>query len=131
MDWMNILERVFELAIFPVLSIAGVYLTYLIRVKVKELQQRADSDTADKYIAMLGNTISNTVLATTQTYVDGLKQQGKFDAEAQKEALRLTYDAVMKQLSDEAIKYITTSVGDLDTYVNNKIEAEVKLQKNL
>ena len=130
MDWMEIVEQIFELAVFPVLSIVGVYLTYLIRVKVRELQQKADNDTADKYLAMLGDTISSVVTATTQTYVEGLKQQGKFDAEAQKAALELTRDTVMRLLTDDAVKYITTSVGDLDTYVTNKIEAEVRLQNN-
>lgn len=130
MDWMEIVEQIFELAVFPVLSIVGVYLTYLIKVKVRELQQKADNDTADKYLAMLGDTISSVVTATTQTYVEGLKQQGKFDAEAQKAALELTRDTVMRLLTDDAVKYITTSVGDLDTYVTNKIEAEVRLQNN-
>jgi hypothetical protein len=128
MDWMEIVEQIFELAVFPVLSIVGVYLTYLIKVKVRELQQKADNDTADKYLAMLGDTISSVVTATTQTYVEGLKQQGKFDAEAQKAALELTRDTVMRLLTEDAVKYITTSVGDLDTYVTNKIEAEVRLQ---
>ena len=34
-----------------------------------------DSDTADKYIAMLTDTITNCVVATNQTYVDALKER--------------------------------------------------------
>ena len=30
MDWMKVVEQVFELIIYPVLGIAGSYLTYLI-----------------------------------------------------------------------------------------------------
>ena len=131
MDWVKVLEQVFELVIYPVLSIAGIYLTFLIGVKIKELKQKTNNDTAKKYLDMLHRTISSAVLATTQTYVDSLKQQGKFDEEAQKIAFKQTYDAVMKVLTDEAIKYITTSVGDLETYVTNQIEAEVKLSKTI
>lgn len=131
MDWMNILEQVFELVVYPVLSIAGIYLTYLIGVKIKELKQKANDDTARKYLDMLNDTIQSAVLATTQTYVDSLKKQGKFDEAAQKAAFKQTYDAVMKVLTDDAIKYITTSVGDLETYVTNRIEADVKLSKGL
>ena len=131
MDWVKVLEQVFELVIYPVLSIAGIYLTFLISVKIKELKQKTNDDTAKKYLDMLNHTISSAVLATTQTYVDSLKQQGKFDEGAQKIAFKQTYDAVMKVLTDEAIKYITTSVGDLETYVTNQIEAEVKLSKTI
>lgn len=130
MDWMNILSKVFELIIFPVISIGGIYLTYLISVKIKELKQKTNNDTAKKYLDMLNDTIANAVLATTQTYVEALKKEGKFDAEAQKIAFKQTYDAVMKVLNAEAMKYITESVGDLETYVTNRIEAEVRMTKN-
>lgn len=130
MDWMNVLQNIFELVVYPVLSIGGIYLTYLISVKIKELKQKTNDDTAKKYLDMLNDTIAATVLATTQTYVEALKKQGKFDEAAQKEAFKQTYDAVMKVLTAEAIKYITVSVGDLETYVTNQIEAQVKLTKN-
>ena len=131
MDWMNVLEQVFELVVYPVLSITGIYLTYLINVKVRELKQKLNDDETNKYLDMLNVTIQNAVLATTQTYVDSLKAQGKFDADAQKEAFKLTYDAVMKVLTADAVKYITMAIGDLETYVTNKIEADVKLSKSI
>lgn len=131
MNWTNILTQIFELLVYPVLSVAGVYLTYLIGVKIKELKQKVNDERADKYLSMLQDTISAAVLATTQTYVDALKGKGEFDIEAQKAAFTKTYDAVMAVLTDEAIKYITMSVGDLETYVTNKIEAEVKLTKHI
>jgi hypothetical protein len=130
MDWMNVLEQVFNLIVYPVISIAGIYFTYLISTKIKELKQKTDNEMADKYLDMLDVTISDAVLATTQTYVDSLKKNGKFDAEAQKAAFKLTYDAVMKVLTEDAVKYLTIIVGDLETYVVNKIEADVKLSKN-
>lgn len=131
MDWIKVLEQIFELLIYPVISIAGIYLTYLISTKIKELKQKTNDETAKKYLDMLNDTIASAVLATTQTYVEALKKKGKFDLEAQQEAFRLTYDAVMKVLTEEAVKYLTTSVGDLETYVINKIEAEVKVTKSV
>ena len=131
MDWTQVLEQLFELLIYPVITITGIYLTYLIGVKIQELKQKANDETARKYLDMLNDTIQSAVLATTQTYVESLKKQGKFDEEAQKIAFKQTYDAVMKVLTDDAIKYITASVGDLETYVTNRIEADVKLSKGL
>ena len=59
-----------------------------------------------------------------------VKKQGKFDVEAQKAAFKQTYDAVMSVLTVDAVKYITELVDDLDIYITNKIEADVKLTKN-
>jgi hypothetical protein len=129
MDWMIFLEQVFELIVYPVLGAVGILLTYLINAKINELKQKANNDTARKYLDMLNDTVKSAVLATTQTYVDSLKQQGKFDEEAQKTAFKLTYDAVVKVLSDEATKYIASIVGDLDSYITTKIEAEIRLGK--
>ena len=129
MNWMNFVSQLFELIVYPVLSLTGIYLTYLISVKIKELKQKTNDDTTKKYLDMLNDTIASAVLTTTQTYVEALKKEGKFDLEAQKIAFAKTYEAVMKMLTDEAKKYIVESVGDLETYITNKIEAEVKLTK--
>lgn len=128
---MNILGQIFEVFIIPVLGIAAVYVCYLIKVKINELKEKTKNDTEAKYLDMLDKTICDAVLATTQTYVDALKREGKFDAEAQKIAFTKTYEAVMALLTIEAKKYLETAVGDLQTYVNNKIEAEVKLTKTI
>ena len=50
---MNVLQNIFELVVYPVLSIGGIYLTYLISVKIKELKQKTNDDTAKKYLDML------------------------------------------------------------------------------
>lgn len=131
MNWMNILGQIFEVFIIPVLGIAAVYVCYLIKVKINALKEKTKNDNEIKYLDMLDKTICEAVLATTQTYVDALKKEGKFDAEAQKIAFTKTYEAVMALLTIEAKKYLETAVGDLQTYVNNKIEAEVKLTKTV
>lgn len=78
---------------------------------------------------MLEDTIIQCVLATTQTYVENLKKEGAFDADAQKIAFTKTYTNVMKIFSDEAKEYLTEALGDLEAYVYNRIEANVKLTK--
>ena len=131
MDWTLILEQFFKLVIFPVLSIAGMYLIILISTKINEIKQNTKNENTKKYLDMLNETISATVLATTQTYVETLKKEGKFDLEAQKKAFQQPYDAVMNILTDEAKKYITEAIGDLNTYVTNRIEAEVNMNKGM
>ena len=129
MSWENILFQLFEIVIFPLLTIGTVYLISLIKVKIQELKQKKNNDLYNKYLGMLEDTIVQCVLATTQTYVDSLKKEGAFDADAQKVAFTKTYTNVMKILSVEAKEYLTEALGDLETYVYNRIEANVKLTK--
>ena len=79
---------------------------------------------------MLNNTISDCVIATTQTYVSALKQAGKFDVEAQQIAFKKTYEAVMSILTEDALEYLNQGISDLEAYVNAKIESEVVLTKH-
>lgn len=129
MDWMIILYKIFELCVIPLLGILTMYLVQFIRVKSKEITDKTDSDLADKYIQMLTDTITTCVIATNQTYVESLKRQGKFDAEAQKEAFNLTYNAVMAVLTEEAKHYLASIYGDLTAYITTRIEAEVNVSK--
>ena len=129
MDWNNILTQIFELILFPLLIVGATYLIYFLSVKTEEIKDKTDNDTFDKYLDMLNNTITQCVIATTQTYVEALKKEGKFDAEAQKIAFQKTYDNVMSILTAESKYYLQTALGDLEAYVNNKIEAEVALNK--
>ena len=86
-------------------------------------------ETLNKYLKMLSETITKCVIATNQTYVDNLKKDKAFTKEAQQEALKMTADAVLAILSDEAKTYLPTIVGDLNTYILTQIESEVNRLK--
>lgn len=126
---MELLQQLFELVLFPLMGIGTVYLIALISNKIKQIKQNTDNDLLDKYLSMLENTITDCVIATTQTYVDSLKKQGAFDADAQKVAFTKTYTNVMKILTEDAKEYLEQALGDLESYVYNKIESEVALNK--
>jgi len=125
LDWLDILSKLFEIAIFPLITAATMYLITLINAKKQELASKAKDETTKKYLDMLDKTITECVLATNQTYVSALKNQGAFDAEAQKKAFQLTYDAVMAVITDDAQEYLSEAVKDLSTYITTKIEAQV------
>ena len=129
MEWLPLLYQILEVCVIPLLGILTAYFVKFINVKSGEIQNKIDNDTADKYVAMLADTISACVIATNQTYVEALKKENAFTAEAQKEAFELTYNAVMTVLTDDAKSYLTAIYGDLTTYITNKIEAEVNISK--
>lgn len=131
LTWVIILQQIFEVAIIPLIGVlTGVLIKY-ISSKSTEAIAATENEQAKKYIAMLDNTITSCVLATTQTYVDSLKKAGKFDVEAQKTAFEMTYNAVLNVLTEDAKNYLTSFYGDLGAYMTNKIEAEVQNTKNV
>jgi len=129
MTWENISPDLYNYVLFPLIGILTTFVCVFITCKISQLKKRTDNETTHKYLDMLDKTITDCVLSTTQTYVDTLKKQGTFDVEAQKEALNQTYQNVLKLLTDEAKKYLSNVIGDLNVYILNKIESEVKVTK--
>lgn len=127
----ELVKQIFELCLIPMLAAATVYFVKWLHTKSVQIQGEIDNAVLQKYIAMLADTISQCVIATNQTYVDTLKAQGKFDLEAQKEAFRRTFDAVINILSNEAKLYLTEAVGDFEAFLTQQIEAEVNIIKNM
>lgn len=130
MEWMVILQQIFELCIVPLLGIITTYIVSYIRAKINELKINNSNETLVKYLNMLSTTVIECVIATNQTYVDNLKGQNAFTEEAQKIAFQKTYDAVIAILSDDAKNYLTNIYGDLTVFIMNMIEAEVNRNKN-
>lgn len=103
---------------------------------VKAVQKAGDNAAADTenikvqgYIEEITNAISQAVSATSQTYVDALKEKGEFTLEAQKEALQKSIETAAAILSPAALEFIDDVYGDFVDYVTPKIEAEVRKQK--
>ena len=130
MDWTEILQNLFIVVIIPLLGLITKYMVQFFMVKNKEIKATTDNEIFKKYFDMLNKTITNCVIATNQTYVDALKDKNAFTAEAQKEALQKTYNAIMAILSEDAKDYLTNATGDLQGYIMNLIEAQVKENKS-
>ena len=120
---------IFELIIIPLSGILVGFLVKYLKIKSDDICAKIENDNIQKYLNMLNNTISQCVIATNQTYVEALKKEGKFDLEAQKIAFNKTKTSVLQLLNQEAKVYLTTAIGDLDSYINNTIEAAVNLNK--
>lgn len=129
MDYTELITTIFQVCIIPLLGVLTTFLVKWLQIKSSELQIKMDNDVANKYMDMLTNTITECVLATNQTYVEALKQQNKFDLEAQRIAFDKTSEAVMAILTEDAKKYLESAVGDLELFIRQKIEAEVNLNK--
>lgn len=125
----QLVTQIFQICIIPLLGILTTFLITWIKSKKDALKQQTDSELAKKYLDMLDNTITDCVIAMNQTYVNSLKQQGKFDSEAQKKAFTDVYNKVIAILGQDAIEYLNSAVGDLNEYISSKIEKEVSTNK--
>lgn len=129
MEWMILLQQIFEVCIVPLLGVLTCFLVNYIKAKTVELNTNNSNELLSKYLTMLSDTVCDCVIATNQTYVEALKNKNIFDAEAQKVAFEMTYNAVINVLSAEAKEYLTSIYGDLSVYITNMIEAEVNRNK--
>ena len=129
MEWMVLLQQIFELCVIPLLGVLTAYAVSFIRAKTSELKTNHSNELLGKYVTMLSDTVCDCVIATNQTYVEALKNKNAFDEEAQKTAFEKTYNAVISILSVEAKEYLTSIYGDLSVYIMNMIEAEVNRSK--
>lgn len=129
MNWLEMLQQIFQVCIIPLLGVLTTYLVMFIKKKSAALQEQTDNELYKKYIALLDETITKCVIATNQTYVEALKDKNAFDLEAQKKAFEMTYQSVLAILSKDAQQYLNEAVGDLNAYIVKSIEAQVNANK--
>ena len=108
-------------AAVPVLTAFAI--TYIKRVAAN-VAAETDDVKAQGYITEIADAVSAAVAATSQTYVDALKQAGKFDLEAQKEAAQKALTACLASISPAAQAFIEALYGDLTEYLTTKIEED-------
>lgn len=127
----ELITNIFQVCIIPLLGVLTTFIVKWLNAKMGEIKATTDDVLLTKYMDMLAETITDCVIATNQTYVNALKQKNEFGIDAQKEAFSMTCNAVMAILSEDAKEYLQNAVGDLETYIVKKIEAEVNLNKTL
>lgn len=125
----ELIAQIFEICIIPLLAILTRYAVKYFQAKVDDLSAATENNTIAKYAQLIATTVENCVITTNQTYVDSLKEQGKFDADAQKIAFDKTLTAVLAVLSEDAKTYIQETTSDINVYLTQLIEAEVNKNK--
>lgn len=117
-------------ACIPILCLlitaGGAYLIALLRKKTAQLQQEVDNKTANKYIGIASDAVSQAVAFVAQTYVDALKDDNAFTKDKQLEAFTMAKDKVLQILGDTAIDALNEIYGDLDLWLTTKIEQECR-----
>ena len=119
----------FEICIVPLLGLIVGFLVTWINAKRKEALAKTDNEMAQACINIAADVINGAVISTTETYVKSMKNQNIFDIEAQKTALDKTKTVVMETLSEETKTRLSSLYGDLNKYIETKIEEAIKNNK--
>lgn len=121
-SWMDVLIQVVEILLGLVVSVGIPWLISTIKSKTNNSKVQEMLERAEKYA-------TSAVLMVTQTFVEQMKRDGKFDADAQAEAFNRAKDAWLAMMSDEMKKVVLEEVGNFEVYIKTLIEAEVNKQK--
>lgn len=109
--------------------VCAAFLVQFLWRKSEEIGAQVDSLTTKKLLAEVTEAVTTAVTYTSQTYVDTLKKYGIFDKDAQLKALEKSKDKTLSLLSASAKSILAEIYGDLNAYLETKIEAEVRSQK--
>ena len=111
------------------IPVCAAYLVQYLHRKSEQIIAQTDNMTIKAFLAEATDAVSTAVTYTSQTFVDALKKEGKFDKDKQQEALEKSLDKAISLLSEPAKKALEDIYGDLRAYLTSKIEAEVRSQK--
>lgn len=125
----ELLQQILELCIIPLLGALTTYIIIWVKGKTNKLKTQTDNEFVQNSINILEQIVINAVVSTNQTYVEQLKKDNAFTAEAQKEAFQKTYDTVVNSLTEDTKKGILLMTTDLTTYITDMIEAKINEQK--
>lgn len=119
---LNVLSCVVTAVIFPLITLLGSKL-------IKWFSSKIDNEKTSKYITEATTIVLDAVKCVFQTYVEALKKEGSFNKDAQLIALNKAKEIVLAQLSDDIQDYINKNFGDVDTWINTQIEANINILK--
>ena len=83
-----------------------------------------------KFVLEINNIVIENVKYTYQVYVEGMKNESLFNKEAQQTALQKCKQLCLGKFSDEMKNYIELNFGDIQNWLNDKIETTIYDLKN-
>lgn len=123
------LTQLLQAVITAAIPVCGAFLVNYLNKKSAQAAAETNSAEMKSLIEQVNDAVTKAVTYTTQTFVESMKKNGIFDAEAQSEALQKSLDKTLALLSEVAKNALEEIYGDLNEYLTVRIEAEVKNQK--
>ena len=118
-----------KIVIMIVIPVATSVLTYYAQKYFNQLIDENINDELEATLTKGFQILMDSVNYVQQTYVDSLKNQEKFTAEAQKEAFELAKKRAIELMNQHTQDVITHIYGNLDTYIDTMIESIINQNK--
>lgn len=122
MNWNQVVSMVLSSLLKLLVAVVIPYVVSLIVAKVK-------NEKLVKYIQIAGSVVTQCVAYVDQIYVDNLKDEGMFDANAQKKAFEMCKQRIILMLNEKAKKAVIEVYGDFEEWLTNAIEYSVRDNK--
>ena len=119
MTWNDVLIEAVNI-VFKVITM--LVLPYL----ASQLAKQIENNRVKGLIAKGEAFVKKSVDMVQQTFVEQLKKDGKFDAEAQQVAFKMAFDNWMKIASEDVKLALMDEVDDLNVWLDTMIEAQIK-----
>lgn len=129
MTFKEFIQQLMYLVITGILPFVTVYFANYVKAIIQKNSEKAENEQIQSLINYAGEAISVAVMTVSQTYVDTMKTQGKFDKEAQAIAKQMAIDKAKELISKEMKSAIETVYSNFDAYLDNYIETIVRESK--
>lgn len=116
MEITDIIALLIETALIPILAWGVAKLT-------SHLDKKIENETTEKYVKFAVDAVYTAVEQTMQTYVSALKKSGEWNEETAQIAFNNAKALALVTMGTTAQKVIIEMAGDLDTWLDAKIEA--------
>lgn len=126
MDWSNLLTELLYVVITAAIPVITVYITKYLKARFDETKVAASESILSTTLNKTLDLILSVVTSTSQTYVDTLKSNNKFDLTAQKQAFDMTKKNILSMLTSESKDILATLYKDVDSWIDVQIEAAVR-----
>ncbi len=125
----EIFYEIITLAIVPIIGIVTKFVIKFLKSKVDELEVRIQNETLNRYTAMAEDAIETAVVSVNQTFVETIKKQGSFDDAAMEESFKIAKNKALVIMGEFLKKILEAAYGDIDAWIDNKIEYYVNQNK--
>lgn len=129
MTFKEFIQQLMYLVITGILPFVTVYFANFVKSIIQKNKDNIENEQIQNLIDYAGEAISVAVMTVSQTYVDTMKRQGKFDAEAQAIAKQMAIDKAKELISREMKSAIESVYTNFDAYLDNYIETVVRESK--
>ena len=131
----EISQEISQDIINSILAALGILITGLVGFGVTKFTQWINTKISDSkcanYLATIVKIVGDSVKSVYQTYVQSIKEQGKFDEEAQKKALEMCLATIKSKCAPELLDWIGHNFGDVTDYLKTLIESTIYNLKNI